>query len=339
MSEKSLICINTCNRINLLKFIITDYLEFCRKTDEFDFLLSLDGNNDEIISFCNKYNIPLLFSEEREGVGISKNRVLKEFSDYNYYFFIDDDVKLLNPDVFKIHIEVSKNTGIHHLSSGEIHRFKDIVKYTGYNNVKIMHSNLGSGAFNFFTKHGLDIVGGWHDEFVKYKRFGHTEHSNRFYNNGIAPAPFNVIINCTDNYFLWLNPPAVTKYEKSIVGKYLAIPEEKLIEKKLKYYPVTTFSNYKIINFISGNKSKKPVNNILDNDTKRYILLFRKYNNVINKRIEKKGRVYYIIESSKMILLLLRTFKHRNKDHEFNELYRIIITDIKCKIDFIKNFK
>ena len=86
--KKSLICITTCNRVSAIKAVIWDYINFCKKNDSFDFLISLDGDDKETVRYCEKHNIPLVYSKVREGVGLSKNRVLKTYSEFDYYFFI-----------------------------------------------------------------------------------------------------------------------------------------------------------------------------------------------------------------------------------------------------------
>jgi len=121
---KNLICINTYKSLFLVKAFIWDYILFARENNNYDFILSLDGNDDKTIEYCKKYNIPLIYSEENEGLGISKNRVIKSFPNYDNYFFIEDDVELLNADVFDIHIQLSQQLNIDHFS---LHERKSIL--------------------------------------------------------------------------------------------------------------------------------------------------------------------------------------------------------------------
>ena len=44
-----------------------------------------------------------------------KNRVIEYFSEYDNYFFIEDDVELLNPEVFDIHVSLAQKLNIQHL--------------------------------------------------------------------------------------------------------------------------------------------------------------------------------------------------------------------------------
>ena len=173
-------------------------------------------------------------------MGFSKNRVLERFPDFDYYFFIEDDVELLVGGVFPTHVELARATGIHHFSlfeSGGLRRQTEENVVSGY---RILHGLFGSADFNFFTRHGLGTVGGWHPLFAQYRRWGHTEHSYRFPRAGLAPAPFNVIEALADS-FIWHSPPAVTQVDLLDRDEdQLVRPERDLIDQELRHVPVQT---------------------------------------------------------------------------------------------------
>jgi len=214
----------------------------------YDFIVSLDGQDTESILYCKKFNIPLLYSEENEGVGISKNRVIQSFPEYAYYFFIEDDIELLNPSVFDIHIELSKALNIEHFSLFEARRIRKQVNILTHGDFHIIQAMYGGAPFNFFTKKGLDTVGGFHTLFATYKRFGHTEHTYRFVNNGLSQYPFQIIQECLEGYFRWNDPISRIKVSVEISENYLFVDEETLIQEKLKFFPVKTLSPFHIIN-------------------------------------------------------------------------------------------
>ncbi|SFV53001.1 hypothetical protein MNB_SV-9-825 [hydrothermal vent metagenome] len=241
---KNLICINTYKSSELIKAFIWDYINFAKSRDDYHFIVSLDGDDKKSIDYCNKHKIPFIYSDINEGVGISKNRVLTSFNNYDNYFFIEDDIELLNPAVFDIHIKLSQELNIHHFSLFEARRIreeKNILEHKEFNVIQAMY---GGAPFNFFTKRGIDIVGGFHTHFAKYKRFGHTEHSYRFVNNNIADYPFNIIKECLDGYFRWNDPISRIKLSVEISENRLFIEEEELILEKLKFYPIKTISPY-----------------------------------------------------------------------------------------------
>ncbi|MGE4288398.1 MAG: hypothetical protein AB7E36_06900 [Salinivirgaceae bacterium] len=205
----------------------------------FDFVLSLDGNNKDYIDFCENYNIPLLYSLEREGVGLSKNRVLKQFPDYKYYFFIDDDVELINSKVFRLFIDIHKKLDYHHLSYSVNDDKKNIVNIQ----VDLLGGYKGGGCFNFYSKKAIERVGGWHTLFAKYKRFGHTEHSYRVFYSGLNPYPYLAVSNIS-NFLILNDPPHVTNLSFEQNKNELIFEEQAMIDAKQTYFPLTTLSEF-----------------------------------------------------------------------------------------------
>lgn len=263
---KNLICINTYKSAELIKAFIWDYIDFVSTHDAYDFIVSLDGSDRETIAYCKQYNIPLLYSEKNEGVGISKNRVIESFPMYDNYFFIEDDIELLNSDVFELHIALSKKCNIEHFSLFEAKRIRKQVDILEYGEYHVIQAMYGGAPFNFFTKKGLDSVGGFHTMFAKYKRFGHTEHTYRFMNNGLSKYPFQIIEECLEGYFRWNDPISRIKVNVEVSDNWLFIEEEALIGKKLKYYPVKTLSKYTILN----KNNMQVLNKIKQDDQVRY---------------------------------------------------------------------
>ena len=245
---KNLICINTYKSADLIKALVWDYIDFVQHNDNYDFIVSLDGSDQETITYCKTYNIPLLYSEQNEGVGLSKNRVIESFGEYDNYFFIEDDIELLNPEVFDLHIKLSQALDIHHFSLFEARRMRQHVNTIEHGEYHILQAMYGGAPFNFFTKKGLDTVGGFHTLFARYKRFGHTEHTYRFVNNGLSDYPFNIVQECLEGYFRWNDPISRIKLNVAVSENGLFMDEEKLIEEKLTFFPLQTLSSYTTIN-------------------------------------------------------------------------------------------
>jgi len=245
MKEKNLIAIFTCNRLFYLKWFLADYLAFCNQNPYFDLVVSLDGDDKSYIEFCKENKIPLIWSKERLGVGISKNRVLESFPEYDSYFFLDDDAELLNPEVFNIIIRLAQKTGIPHFSLGAGFGFKGKTGDLEADGFKIQQTQYGSGQFSFFSGEALRQVGGWHPLFAKYKRGGHTEHSYRFYHAQLSESPFHFIRELNNGYMNWHSPEHVTNLVNIKTSKNSRLEdEENLINKKLTTHPIITMSNY-----------------------------------------------------------------------------------------------
>lgn len=256
---KSLITITTCNRLHEVKKYILPYIDFCNRNEEFDFLLSLDGDNSEYLEFCNEFQIPLLYSDEREGVGLSKNRVLKQFPNYDYYFFIEDDVELIDASIFQENIDYSVRHNIPHLSRCAFDEKGEMIT-----------EGFKAGAqFNFFEAKALFQVGGWNTLFAKHKRFGHSEHSFRFYNIELQKYPFIALKNNIKKIVVH-DPPHVTRIEHISNDGHYHSDEKALIAEKTTYFPLQTLSTYyfngyncscnlKVANYLKAHKRKYPL--------------------------------------------------------------------------------
>jgi len=243
---RALVCITTCERAHYLRRYLPHFAAFCAGDQRFVLLVALDGPDAEAERFCAEWEVPLVVSERREGAGISKNRVLEAFPDLDYYFFLEDDVELVEGSVFPAHVEIARASGIHHLSLFAPRRLRGRTGETTAAGHRILHGSVGSARFNFFTGEGLRKVGGWHPRFAEWRRWGHTEHSYRFMHAGLAPAPFNLAADLSDAC-IWHFPPPVTK--PSLLpadADGIVAPERELIERELRYVPVETISPYRV---------------------------------------------------------------------------------------------
>ena len=241
---RALVCVTTCRRADYLRRYLPHLAAFCAADTRFSLLVSLDGPDDETLRFCEQWEIPLLHSERREGVGISKNRALESFPGFDYYFFLEDDVELIDGAVFPAHVELAQASDIHHFS---LFSRRKLRTYTGRSTIAgrdVAHGESGSASFNFFTREGLERVGGWHPRFAEYRRWGHTEHSWRFVRAGLAPAPFNVARELTESC-IWHIPPSVTRPDLLPAGAgQLVAPEQELIDSEPTHVPLKTIGPY-----------------------------------------------------------------------------------------------
>jgi hypothetical protein len=239
----ALVAFLTCNRVLNLRRYVSHYLAYCRRDRSFDFVVSLDGPDEASARFCGDFGLPLLSSDEREGVGLSKNRVLERFAQYDYYFFVEDDAELLDGAVFREHIRVAQATGLHHLSLMESGKARGVLRQERVLGHRVVFARYGGAQFSFFTRQGLEAVGGWHPAFASYRRFGHTEHSCRFVNRGMADAPFVLVESLADR-LLWHYPSSVTAPVPGGTNPAteLSLAEEELIAQRLTFFPVTTLS-------------------------------------------------------------------------------------------------
>lgn len=239
---RALISITTCRRLKYLRRYLPHFARFCADDQRFRLLVSLDGTEADVIDFCQQWAIPLIYSDDRGGVGMSKNRVLERFPGFDYYFFLEDDVELVDGSVFPTHVDLARASGIHHFSLFVRGGARKVIGSSVVDGRRIVHCLYGGADFNFFTAEGIKQVGGWHPLFATYRRFGHTEHSYRLFRRGLAPAPFNVVEDL-DNTCIWhFHPPVTSVPGIAFDSDQVALPERELIDRALDYVPLQTCS-------------------------------------------------------------------------------------------------
>jgi hypothetical protein len=241
---RALVCITTCQRIQYLRRYLPHFARFCAQDPRFALLVSLDGSDHQVARFCEEWDVPLVFSTKREGVGLAKNRVLERFPDFEYYFFLEDDVELVDGSVFPAHVELAQSSGIHHFSLFVRGGARNLIGESLIAGRRVRHCQYGGADFNFFTGEGLRHVGGWHPRFAEYRRFGHTEHSYRFVRSGLAPAPFNVAEELDDRCIWHFHPSVARVSGIPLDADQIAAPERALMNDQLVHVPVQTLSHY-----------------------------------------------------------------------------------------------
>lgn len=242
---RGLIAVTTCNREVYLRRCLPSLAQVTVHDPRLSLVVSLDGDDAATQRLCEAWDIPLLTSDAREGVGIAKNRVLEQFPNFDYYFFLEDDVEVLDQSIFVAHIAIAHALDMHHMSLFEPRLAKEPVRTSRLLGADVLHCGYGSADFNFFTRLGLDTVGGWHPEFARHRRWGHTEHSYRFPRAGLAPAPFNVAVSLA-SAAAWHSPPSVTRHTDVIFDAYqVAEPERKLLDLELHFVAPETIGPYR----------------------------------------------------------------------------------------------
>jgi hypothetical protein len=239
---RALVCITTCNRAGYLHRYLPHFARFCVEDPRFTLLVALDGNDGDTLKFCDEMAVPVVYSDQREGVGMSKNRAVQCFPDFDHYFFLDDDVELWDGSVFPAHVELAEASAVHHFSLFERNGLRKPTSDSVISGRRVDHGLYGGGVFNYYTATALQTVGGWHPLFARYRRWGHTEHSYRVFRAGLAPAPFNVALELS-GACIWHSPPAVTRVQGVALDEdQIAAPERELMDQELTYVPVQTLS-------------------------------------------------------------------------------------------------
>lgn len=204
MGEKIGVGIITCNRPHYLKSLL-ESLKPCQ--DQINELIIVnDGKAVDVELFKGE----LILNEKNLGVGKSKNKAMKHLlgKGCDYIFIIEDDMVVLNKDIFQKYIEAYKISGIQHFNYGpgspfnrkqdiqfDLHNRHELKQDTepnpkmilDYKNCKIALYEHTVAMFSFFTKEVLEKVGLIDKEF--YNAWEHVDHTYRIIKAGYHP-PF-----------------------------------------------------------------------------------------------------------------------------------------------------
>lgn len=245
-SADHLLVLTTCSRPEIAARHASVLYTIAESATNIDLAVSIDGlaepGGPETLQLVKHFSPLIVAARRAEGVGVSKNRVLRLLPDYRFYSFIEDDVEVVDHSLFADMAALSQETGIHHFSLHEPERLRDEFGQSHVSleseSYTIQHAWFGSAQISFFTSEALDLVGGWHKAFAALRRGGHTEHSYRVYRTGLCPAPFNYIKEFA-NACRWHNPDSVVgRQEYAVAPNQLFELENELIAENLPKQPL-----------------------------------------------------------------------------------------------------
>ena len=177
----------TCNRPEYL----TTLLESIKNCNWADLVIINDGDEISIPG----YDYYIINNETNLGVGKSKNKAMQHLLDKgcDYIFIIEDDMIILDETVFDKYIDAHKVSGIHHMmfayhgpaNKNGISGGKPCPrKIIDYGNIQIALNQHCVGAFCFYTRKCLEVVG-LNDE-CYLNAFEHVDHSYRLAKAGFS---------------------------------------------------------------------------------------------------------------------------------------------------------
>ena len=194
MKPKIGVGVITCNREEFCKKLI-------KSIPEVDAIVAVnDGHMYASATYDgageNAYNIKIHHTLVRggEGVGKAKNKALRALLEQkcDYYFIIEDDMLIKNPEVFNAYIECSKATGLHHLLFGYHGPANKIDGHPAprlivdYGSTKIALNQHCVGSFCMYTHQLLTEVGCMDEKYVN--AWEHVDHSYRISKFGYIPG-------------------------------------------------------------------------------------------------------------------------------------------------------
>lgn len=181
----------------------------------------------------------------------NKNIIIHNFlkNHYDYLFIIEDDIKILDIDVFDQYIEISKKYNIPHMNFGG--RIDNQIVYDLNNDITI-YENL-QGCFSFYSKTALQKVGLMSPKLDKncWEHIEHTIKIHQIYNYNPIFYHFPDIKNSW-HYILMQDIPSIinSPEQQNIVQKYKKIMLNNLRWKSLpdvsiKRFDLTSLKFYK----------------------------------------------------------------------------------------------
>lgn len=190
-ADKVGLVIVTCDRTDYLKQLLQSLIQ-CE--DSYDHLVIVN-DGQPILEDLNLNKGILINNEVNLGVAKNKNKGLKYLQqlDCKYYFVIEDDMLIINKDIFKAYIDASAESGIQHFmfayhgpaNKGWVSKGVPTPrKIIDYGTLKLSLNQHCVGAFCFYTKECLDSVGVNDEKFLN--AFEHVEHSYRLAQAGYS---------------------------------------------------------------------------------------------------------------------------------------------------------
>ena len=185
--------VTTCDRPEFYERCESSLIAILEKNPNLKIVIIDDGLEETKISDCFNNKIK---TSGKIGVGKSKNLALKHLMDNKceHLFLMEDDVEILDGEIFKLYIEASKSSGIKHLNYG-LHGnhntdqngnpvVRKSVKYPNEVIIDLYPNVLG--ALSYYHKSVIEDIG-YMDE-VFYNALEHVEHTLRASLKGYHPC-------------------------------------------------------------------------------------------------------------------------------------------------------
>lgn len=167
--------ITTRNRVHVLSKMLEHHAEFLPTWCDVLYFVLDDASESDYTEMIARF--PFVFykkSGERLGVAKAKNECIKFLTNCDHIFLFDDDCCPKNHGWEKVYIEANQSTGVHHfMHLDDVAGIQKVRESEGVST----YQNAG-GVMLYFTKHILNLVGGYDPKFGIYG-YEHCQISNR----------------------------------------------------------------------------------------------------------------------------------------------------------------
>lgn len=201
----------TCDRQEYYKKCLSSVNNVIKLDSKFDHttICVNDGQSYQIDLSDADYVVNHIYNK---GVSYSKNEIVSYLINRGceYIFIIEDDIELINSQVFDMYIQASNRSGIHHFMCGSFLPSRgDILNTFNYTNSNIsvcVYRNC-AGSFTFYTRECL-LNTGMFDEYY-WNALEHVDLTYRLSLLGYT-TPFGYFADIADS----------NKYIRSIGGEF-----------------------------------------------------------------------------------------------------------------------
>ena len=157
------------------------------------------------------YDTPM----DKKAVVYNKNMLMRLFlnSRHEYLFIIEDDVKILDHEIFDLYVNASRKHGIHHMNFCG-YPLPDRVRYDFNDDVQISENLMG--VLSFYDRECLEKVGLMNEQ-LNHNCWEHIEHTariNRYYRFNPEFYHFPDVSNSWEYVRLQKTAPAIVKNEQ-----------------------------------------------------------------------------------------------------------------------------
>lgn len=190
----------TCDRENLFR-------ECVSSLPPADFIVVVNDGNEYQKSVYPLDINEIIQHKKNQGVGRSKNDALRFLMSKNceHIFLLEDDIRIINKNVFDEYIRASSVSGIRHLNfafHGPANKDvngkpKEKLRVNFHNDVVLsFHSHL-AGAFSYYHNSVIETVGYIDQRFVN--AYDHLDHTLQMIKTNLHP-PFGWFVDLADSY-------------------------------------------------------------------------------------------------------------------------------------------
>ena len=158
--------IPTYNRLESLKVLVQQLEQFCDLP--YDLFVSVDGSTDGTKEWLDEKKIEYNW-HENIGIAHTRNHILRRFQNYDLFFIIEDDVRILKAGVFDLYKRATEKFGHHHFNFLTPYQRKPSSIVTK-DDLTVMYSILVGGCFSTYTSEVVKRVGYFNPAF---KGYGH----------------------------------------------------------------------------------------------------------------------------------------------------------------------